>query len=754
MDLRSMRSSITCFAGSTGAKGKSHNNLAALDGRIWRGSLSEPDRCVHGHPSWNEVLRMYRARLDGRSLEDKKLEKEMEDYMCTNVYKKQKEKEVFCAGCEHYASQEPCRNLEMVRFDVPPLNNRGIWMCEFLDGHHPVHTIVAFEVPEKGCIGHWQFWLTGGGYLPRLGLAAKRTLESADGNPIESATNTLDLDRDSNNFPGPMDSDRFLRQVETPLDRRESDTATSLSARLGFKPIDQTNTKRKVIESTTTGARKVLKYGPNSGVFALRSTPGVTPSTAISREQSSDAQPTIAPNYSPEYRHLATQQAEHPLKFRPRVQHDYSQQILDVFRDHEHLENCEQTKEWKNKAALQELSASDLQAVRKPVYFRGTFTSRMFNGSPYSNMEAALTQMSGTELRGSDVCERCQNGCGPFTTCVVGSELHKGACANCVYNSQASKCSLRKANQTSATGQPSPHIMNSNNNVGHVYPPPWTGVTSARPSLSEALIGGHDNRSEATSDGLFVRAATVSSGSELYRRTPGPVPQRIPDMPHGEQVPIRLASSEAGSQTHRREIHRAEMTAPYQTPGILASAAAADRASSSDEASGRRGQARSGPRAEDPISADPSGLFAAPAHDQSRTSGSVAASSSAARGSQQAPSENGSSVYDSAFLDYAAIELSIEDDATSVEVGLAGCSTFDALITKITTRPSLRRVLQDPLAISCIDFRIRNTSIWKSVEPGDVTVYSRLLRDIQTRFEQGGRQEVILDATVALSTRT
>ncbi|KAK5715071.1 hypothetical protein LTR15_010487 [Elasticomyces elasticus] len=754
MDLRSMRSSITCFAGSTAAKGKSHDNLAALDGRIWRGSLSEPDRRVHGHPSWNEVLRMYRARLDGRSLQDKKLEKEMEDYMCTNVYKKQKEKEVFCAGCEHYASQEPCCHLEMVRFDVPPLNNRGVWVCEFLDGPHPVHTIVAFEVPEKGCIGYWQFWLTGGGYFPRLGLAAKRTLESADGNPIESGTHILELNRDPNEFPGPMDSDRFLRQLETPIDRRDSDTASSVSGRPGFRAINQVSVKRKGTESAITGARKVLKHSSNIGAFGLRSTTGITPNIDISREQSSGAQPTSAPNYSPEDRHSATQQAEHPLKFRPRVQHDYSQQILDIFRDHEHLENCEQTKEWKNKAALQELSASDLQAIRKPVYFRGTFTSRMFNGSPYSNMEAALTQMSGNELKGGEACERCHNGCGPFTTCVVGGELHKGACANCVYNSQASKCSLRRANLTSATGQASPHTMNSNNNMGHVYPAPWTGMTSARPSLNEALIEGHDNRSEATSDGLFVRAATASSGSELYRLTPGVVPQRRPDMPHTEQVPIRLASSEAGPQTHRGEVLQSEMTTHRQTPGILALPGAADRGSPSDEASDRREQARTGPGVEDPISADSAGLSVVPAHDRSQASGSAAPSDSAAPGSQHTVSDDGSSVYHSAFLDYATIELSIEDDATSVEVGLAGCSTFDALITKITTRPSLRRVLQDPLAISCIDFRIRNTSTWKSVEPGDLTVYSRLLRDIQTSFEQGGRQAVILDATVALSTRT
>ncbi|KAK5680312.1 hypothetical protein LTS10_007239 [Elasticomyces elasticus] len=742
MDLRSMRSSITCFAGSTAAKGKFHDNLAALDGRIWRGSLSEPDRRVHGHPSWNELLKMYRARLDGRSLEEKRLEKEMEDYMCTNVYKKQKEKEVFCAGCEHYASQEPCRNLEMV------------WVCEFLDGLHPVHTIVAFEVPEKGWIGYWQFWLTGGGYFPRLGLAAKRTLESADGNPIESGTHTLELNRDPNDFPGPMDSDRFLRQLETPIDRRDSDTASSVSGRPGFKAINQISIKRKGTESATTGARKVLKHSSNIGAFGLRSTASVTPNTATSREQTSDAQLTSAPNYSPEYRHVGAQQAEHPLKFRPRVQHDYSQQILDIFRDHEHLENCEQTKEWKNKAALQELSASDLQAVRKPVYFRGTFTSRMFNGSPYSNMEAALTQMSGNELKGGEACERCHNGCGPFTTCVVGGELHKGACANCVYNSQASKCSLRRANLTSATGQASPHIMNSNNNVGHVYPAPWTGMTSARPSLNEALVEGHDNRSEATSDGLFVRAATVSSGSELYRLTPGVVSQRRPDMPHTEQVPIRLASSEAGPRTHRREFPQAEMTTLRQTPGILALPGAADRGSPSDEASGRREQARTGPGAEDPISADSAGLFAAPARDQSRTSGSVAASSSAARGSQPALSENGSSVYDSAFLDYVTLVLTIEDDAATFKFGLGGCTSFDALLAKLTTRPSLRGVIADPLSISCIDFRIENPLTFTSVEPGDVTLYSELLNDVKTSFEQGGRQKMILKATVALSTRT
>ncbi|KAK3651298.1 Replication termination factor 2 [Elasticomyces elasticus] len=733
-DLNVPSSEIACFAGPhRDAGANTHDHLSGLDHRIWRGSLIEPDRRIDGHPSWNEVLRLYRDKLRGCSLEDKRVEREMDAYLCLNVYKKQK-KEVFCAACEHYLSEEPCLSLDMVKVDIPPQKSRGVWVCEFLVDDKPVQTMVAYEPPGKGYIGYYQFWLTGGGYLHSMGLATKGGFQR-DGLSTEVNKHAL---RAPSHVLGSLDPDTLLRQVDSPVEDGDVDPVSSSNPK--FSAINQFSTKRKGTESATGIRKKLPKYGPNSGVFALPTTESATAFT-LAPPQPSVGQSNAASMPSPGLPASATRQPENPLNFRPREQHDYSQQILNLFRRYESVQDCEYTREWRNKARLQYLSASDLEAARKPVCFREKWAGRMFKGSPYSNMEAALTQMSGTELAGNDACEQCQNGNGPFTTCVVGGDLHNGACANCVYNSEASKCSFRKAKLTSANGQGTPLMVNGNNVGSHVHPHPWTAVPAARQSLN-----GHDNRSEASSDGLFVRPGTVSSGSELYRLTPGVVLQRIPDQPHAEQVSIRLASSEARPQTYRKEVPQAEMTTALQIPGTLASKAAADRASPSDEASGRREQARTGPAG---VSADSAGLFAAPTHDQSRASGSVAASDSAAPGSHH--SLSGTTVYDFAFLKDIKLALTIGDDAATFKVDLSGCTTFDALVTKLTAFSTLRSVIP---ALSCIEFRIENPLTFTLVGPGDVTVYPGLLNDVKASYEQGGRSEMILKATMALSTST
>ncbi|KAK5716801.1 hypothetical protein LTR17_016326 [Elasticomyces elasticus] len=746
-DVSMPSSEIACFAGPRpNGIGSTHNHLSGLDHRIWRGSLIEPDRRIDGHPSWNEVLELYRDKLRGRSLEERRVEREMDGYMCLNVYKKQK-KEVFCAGCEHYLSEEPCLSLDMVKLDIPLQKSRGVWVCEFLLDDEPVHAMFTYKPQSKEHMGYYQFWLTGGGYSASMGLAIKGGLQSEDRSERNKHTGTF---RAPSHVLGSLDPDTLLMQVNSPAEDGDVGHASSNPR---FSAINQPSTKRKGTESATGIRKKLPKYGPNSGVFDVQG----TESTSVTR---APQQPSVSQNDAalmplPGFPASATQQPGQALKFRPRVQHDYSQQILSLFRDHEHLTDCEYTKEWKNKAALQELSTSDLEVLRKPVYFRGSFTSRTFNGSPYLNMEAALTQMSGDGLVGREACERCQTGCGPFTTCVVGRDLHKGACANCVYNSQASKCSFREARPSLGTGQGPSHIAYGNNVRSHVHRSPWTALTSARQSLNS-----HDNRSEATSDGLFLPTrdtpSSVSSGHELYKQSTPAALQRGPDPSSAENIPIRLTGAEVALDNHRREVPQANMISPRQTSGALASPVPAVCQDRPDERFGGQQESAIGALAPRSPTSDQVGDTAFPAahsRAQPRASGSITASDSA---SKKPTSEGGSSAYNAAsFLARVTLVVNIEDDPSPGKaMSLAGCSNLDALIEKLTNRRYFGRVIPDHLAILSINVRVPsvNTVPIFVLEPGDVTLYARLLKHIRAWLERGDGDEIALEATIELLT--
>lgn len=73
---------------------------------------------------------------------------------------------------------------------------------------------------------------------------------------------------------------------------------------------------------------------------------------------------------------------------------------------------------------------------------------RPFNDSKPQNVVSYLMQASGTPLTREDSCKRCKNGSGVYAGCVilggkVGDDYTLGACANCWYNRQGSKCSKR-----------------------------------------------------------------------------------------------------------------------------------------------------------------------------------------------------------------------------------------------------------------------------------------------------------------------
>jgi hypothetical protein len=57
-----------------------------------------------------------------------------------------------------------------------------------------------------------------------------------------------------------------------------------------------------------------------------------------------------------------------------------------------------------------------------------------------TNLEATLAYTRG--VLQEEECTHCAKGSGPFTSCVVMPGFFKGACTNCHYNDNASRCTL------------------------------------------------------------------------------------------------------------------------------------------------------------------------------------------------------------------------------------------------------------------------------------------------------------------------
>jgi hypothetical protein len=73
---------------------------------------------------------------------------------------------------------------------------------------------------------------------------------------------------------------------------------------------------------------------------------------------------------------------------------------------------------------------------------------RTLNVERRANYEALLIQATG-ELPEQE-CERCVSGWGPFTECVTSPIAGNGACGNCHYNSQGTKCGYHRRNTDTA----------------------------------------------------------------------------------------------------------------------------------------------------------------------------------------------------------------------------------------------------------------------------------------------------------------
>ncbi|KAK5680311.1 hypothetical protein LTS10_007238 [Elasticomyces elasticus] len=150
-----------------------------------------------------------------------------------------------------------------------------------------------------------------------------------------------------------------------------------------------------------------------------------------------------------------------------------------------------------------------------------------------------------------------------------------------------------------------------------------------------------------------------------------------------------------------------------------------------------------------------SNIAMAPIYDQLRTfaSGDVAEEIAVRHG---ATSDHNPDSNTASFLDYVTLVVNIEGDPTVIEMGMGGCSTLDALLRKLKTARSLRRSITDQHAISCIEFKVvGDQSIPVAVvEPGDATLYLRLLKNTRLSFEQSGREEMAVNATVELTARS
>lgn len=66
---------------------------------------------------------------------------------------------------------------------------------------------------------------------------------------------------------------------------------------------------------------------------------------------------------------------------------------------------------------------------------------RVYNWNDLSNMIALVVQTSGQIVQ--EGCGRCKNKAGPFTECVVDSQVGI-ACAGCQYNKNHGRCSFNR----------------------------------------------------------------------------------------------------------------------------------------------------------------------------------------------------------------------------------------------------------------------------------------------------------------------
>ncbi|KAK3651296.1 hypothetical protein LTR56_005753 [Elasticomyces elasticus] len=673
--------------------------------------------------------------------------------------------------------------LEMLKIKELPRGRLGLWVCPLLvRGDTKVHVLVRYQqIRAGGHIGHWQLRLRDGDYTSCFGLATCAMLEKYDSTtesqrhvPVSPDASTI-----AKGLTGHCISNALLN--------RGVSTGRSVAAP-SFVAINSINAKRKVSELDSSGRhakmrRDVLStMSDNSG---LADTSQASPERLISLFQpqtSTQATQSVLEIGRAKQTHAEPPIAG-PLHLYLQPGRDYSLDILKLLRTHE-SKDAEAAKRWAKKPALRSLSQASgedsLESTRKPLYFR----PHRAEFKALQNMEAALVHMTGEQVSDDEVCDTCNDGNGPFTTCVVHGDMHKGACASCIYNGGASKCSMRREREEavrSVSEVPAEaEAHEDEHSATHSHPEtivvhrgPQVSKHGQRPEHAQSLAPGE----------AWSNTTRPKSEEELYYRTPPPRALRSA----GKDLTGYYAddSNHRLESTGRRVLDAAKgrlNDSTYSIKNPVASDGAAHhprppmREASNISIDNHKPDLRESLKsrlarstfntARNPVKPKLRNATDQPRAGQSQRQGAIDSSSffdevraaalqdpptETAKPAASAPDQN---VYNTSFLDSVTLVVTIEDDPTVFEMGLGGCSTLDALMEKLTNRRFLGQVITDHLAIVSIKFRVPNNHAVPTtfIEPGNVTLYARLLKHIKACFEDGGKEEIALEATIELAT--
>ncbi|KAK4902829.1 hypothetical protein LTR27_000768 [Elasticomyces elasticus] len=762
-----------CF-GQTRIPGGKHNDLKQIDARIWRGDLDNPDRSIDGHPSWNAVVREYCAILDRSATTIV----EADTFLDTKVYKGA-ENIVLCAGCDR--SIATSLKVEMLKMRELPRGRLGIWVCKLLlSGDTKVHILVRYQqLRAGGRIGHWQLRLRDGNYTSCFGLATGAMLEKHDTVIERCGPNSSNASNIGKGLTEHCINNTVLNGGVSTKPSAEPPT---------FVAINSVNAKRKVSELESSGRHTKMQRGVSSTVndnagFVATST--TSPERLISLFHPKNSTQVAQSVYGigrAKQTH-AEQSFGGQLHLYVQPDRDYSLDILDLLRTHE-SKDTEAAKKWAKRPALRTLSQAtgkdSLESNRKPLCFRPNRTEC----KALHNMEAALIHMTGEQVSDDEVCDNCNDGNGPFATYVVHGDTHKGACANCIHNGGGSRCSIRRERQegmrrlSEVLAETRTHKDEHSSTHQHAE----TIVVHRGPQASK-----HERRSEhaqSLAPGPDLSMTTrPNSEEELYYRTPPPRALRSAGKEmtgyYGDDSNHRLDST-GGRVLEAANARPDDSTQSTKKPVASDTAAcdpgpsmrkgshiSADKYKSNLRESLKSRLARSTfNTARTPVKVKPRNATAAPSADQPQRQDTIDSSSFydeiRAAALQDPPAETAKPAassfdqyaYNTSFLDSVTLVVTIEDDPTVFEMGLGGCSTLDALMEKLTNRRFLGQVITDHLAIVSIRFRVPNNHAVPTtfIEPGNVTLYARLLKHIKASFEDGREEEVALEATIELAT--
>ncbi|KAL2275335.1 hypothetical protein FJTKL_02131 [Diaporthe vaccinii] len=93
-------------------------------------------------------------------------------------------------------------------------------------------------------------------------------------------------------------------------------------------------------------------------------------------------------------------------------------------------------------------------APREAAILRKGKTKRGLNLQRVINLMATGMQIIDTARNGTKACDHCQKGRGPFAECVVVEGFAAGACGNCHWNSEGSRCDSHPSKANAPAGTP------------------------------------------------------------------------------------------------------------------------------------------------------------------------------------------------------------------------------------------------------------------------------------------------------------